>query len=192
MPRQAIWVVPVFTPADLAGGVEPMPPNDVTGSNWNWPALWLLALSSTVLAAGLVTTARAAAERWRTEEAPPPPTPAERQPIALAELDALLSGGRDTPETLQLYTRSSDTVRRYLEAVAGPWPPSLTSTELMRRLARSSDRPNADHLASRMHSAETVKFGQVRPDAAESHAYLQALRSWVASSMPTGSVAEDS
>jgi hypothetical protein len=184
IPRQAVWVAPVFTPQDLVQGIEPMPPNDVVGGAWNWPSLALILLFSSVVAVTLVSTTR----EWLTRAGgggvpyEDPTLEALRQ-RALRQLDALLAEGVPTDDRLlDFYTRSSGIVRSYVEAMDREWASSLTSGELMVRLRERSGEEAAGRLPAELGTAEVVKFGCLRPgrDAAEEH--WRALRGWVEAS----------
>lgn len=180
IPRQAVWIAPVFTARDLADGVEPMPPNDVSGGSWSWPSLTLILLCSTLLLVTLVSTGRGWLERAAARSRPPPPTPEELRRRALAELDALLAEGlHSNGRLVDFYTRSTDVVRRYVEARSLEWPPSLTSTELMTRLRTRTGDEGVGPLPAEMAVAEVVKFGRRRPDAAAAERHGQALRDWI-------------
>ena len=182
IPRQAVWVAPVFTPGDLFTGVDPMPPNDVSGGNWSWPALTLLLLCSSLLALSLVSTAKGVLERAGIRAPNPPPTPDELRRRALEELDALLAEGHHREgRSLDFYTGGSDIVRRYVEGL-GSGRTSLTSTELMQRLQAGSGVRASGDLADQMRLAEVVKFGRLRPDAVSAEKHWGILRSWIAGS----------
>lgn len=184
VPRQAVWVAPVFTPQDLVQGIEPMPPSDVVGGAWNWPSLALALLFSSVLAVTLVSTTR----EWltRAEQGGFPheePTLEVLRQRALRQLDDLLAEGIHAHgRLLDFYTRSSGIVRSYVEAMDRQWASSLTSGELMVRLRERSGEGAAGHLPVELGTAEVVKFGRLRPgrDAAEEH--WRALRNWVEAS----------
>ena len=181
VPRQAVWVVPVFTPQDLVRGIEPRPANDVVGGDWNWPSLALALLFSSVLAVTLVSTTK----EWLTRSgrggiAHEDPTLEALRQRALRQLDDLLAEGLHTEDRLlEFYTSGSGIVRTYVEAMESEWAPSLTSSELMGRLRSRSGEPAAGSLPGQLGLAEVVKFGRLRtgPEAAKEH--WRSLRSWV-------------
>jgi hypothetical protein len=181
IPRQAVWVEPVFTPADFIEGIEPMPPNDVVGGAWNWPSLALAMLFSSVLAITVVSTTK----DWLTRHegaggAHDEPTLETLRRSALRRLDDLLAEGlHERGRLLDFYTRSSSIVRSYVEAMDGEWTPSLTSGELMERLQKRWGDEVASCLPAELGSAEVVKFGRLRPDAQAAEQHWRALRDWV-------------
>jgi hypothetical protein len=183
VPRQGVWVGPVFTVEQIAEGVQPMPANDVAGGSWNWPSLALMLLCGSILAVTLVSATRGVIEQSASHRRVVPPTPEELRARALADLDALLDEGlHEEGRLLEFYNRGSHIVRRYVERAEGPWPSSLTSTELMERLrARSGDNA-VGPLPTEMELAEVVKFGRLRPDAATAERHWAVLHDWVASS----------
>ncbi|MDH3206810.1 MAG: hypothetical protein OEO79_09365 [Gemmatimonadota bacterium] len=181
VPRQAVWVVPVFTPQDLVRGIEPRPPNDVVGGDWNWPSLALVLLFSSVLAVTLASTTK----EWLTHargggHAHEDPTLEALRQRALRQLDDLRVEGLLTQERLlEFYTRSSGIVRTYVEAMEREWAPSLTSSELMGRLRSRSGDEAAGSLPERLGLAEVVKFGRLRPGAEAAEEQWRSLKSWV-------------
>ena len=181
IPRQAVWVAPVFTPADFIEGIDPMPANDVAGGAWNWPSLALALLFSSVLAVTLVSTTRA----WLTDSsgggAPhEDPTLEALRQLALRQLDDLLAGGiHSEGRLLDFYARSSGIARRYVEAMDRDWAPSLTSGELMGRLHKRWGEEAVAGLPIELGAAEVVKFGRLRPDHTAAERHWQALRDWV-------------
>jgi hypothetical protein len=181
IPRQAVWVAPVFMPADFIEGIDPMPANDVAGGAWNWPSVALALLFSSVLAVTLVSTTRT----WLTHSegrgapAEDPTLEALRQ-LALRQLDDLLADGIHVEgRLLDFYTRSSGIVRRYVEAMDRDWAPSLTSGELMGRLDERWGEEAAAGLPIELGAAEVVKFGRLRPDNTAAERNWRALRDWV-------------
>jgi hypothetical protein len=178
VPRQGVWVEPVFTPSDLMGGIEPLPPNDVAGASWSWPSLALALLCSSVLVVTLASTARSRLGE-RTSQAAPLSLEARRA-HALRQLDDLLAADlHEDGRMLEFYTRSSGIARGYVEAMDRAWAPSLTSSELMGRLrSRAGDGASGD-LPAQMGTAEVVKFGRLRPDAYAAERHCRALRDWI-------------
>jgi hypothetical protein len=184
IPRQAVWVAPVFTPADFIEGIEPMPPNDVVGGAWNWPSLALALLFSSVLALTVVSTGKGwLVQRGRAGVAHEDATLEAFRQRALRQLDDLLAEGlHQREQPLDFYTRSSGIVRSYVQAMHGEWSPSLTSAELMERLrTRWGDEAAAD-LPAELGTAEVVKFGRLRPETADAERHWRALREWVEAS----------
>jgi len=184
IPRQGVWVTPVFTLDDLAEGVEPMPANDVAGGSWSWPSISLILLCGSLLLVTLVSTTRGLIEQAAERRGPPvPPTPEELRSRAVNDLDALLSQGlhRDG-HLLEFYEGGSAIVRRYVEESRDGWPSSLTSTELMEQLRSRSGEAAAGALPMAMGQAEVVKFGRLRPDAESAESDWRVLRDWVRTS----------
>ena len=142
----------------------------------------LLLLCSTVTASAVVTTTR----EWLAHRAEPapltPPGPTtldEARKQALTELDRLLAAGPYPAERAhELYAESSGIVRGYVERLDPEWGPELTSTELMDRLKGRS--PEGAVLAAKMHNAEAVKFGRLRPHSEPTAEHLTVLRAWLA------------
>ncbi|HAW89535.1 MAG TPA: hypothetical protein DCX61_02565 [Gemmatimonadetes bacterium] len=177
-----IWVAPVYSADDVVAGMSPRGPEDVVGFSWSWPSMALVLLFSTVTGGAVVTMTR----EWLVNRAEPAPvTPhgpisldqARRQ--ALAELDRLLAAGPYPAERAhELYQESSGIVRGYVERLDPEWGPELTSTELMDRLKSRS--PDGAALAAEMRTAETVKFGLLRPGAEPTAVHLTALGAWLA------------
>ena len=183
IPRLGLWVEPVLTAEDFAQGAEPKPADDVLGSNWNWPAVALMGLFSTILGGVVVTTTR----EWlstrsllaKRGEQVVPITVAEARLKALHELDQLLnSRSHERGEIHQFYEQSSGIVRAYVERIDPEWGPDLTSSELMRNLTET-DFGTIDLLNIQMQIAEVVKFGRLRPSAPEAEGHVEALRLWV-------------
>jgi hypothetical protein len=181
IPRQAVWVAPVFTPQDLVSGIEPRPPNDVVGGAWHWPSLALLLVFSSGLAVTFVSTTR----EWLAASdtggvAHEDLTLEALRHLALSRLDDLLAEGiHGDTRLLEFYTRSTGIVRRYVEAMDHEWASSLTSGELMGRLLKRSGDDAAGRLPAELGTAEVVKFGRLEPglEAAETH--WRALKDWV-------------
>jgi len=186
IPRQAVWVTPVFTVEQIAEGVEPMPANDVAGGNWSWPSISLMLLCGSLLVGTLVSTTKGLVERAEARRgAPVPPTPEERRARALDDLDALLALGlHRSGRVLEFYDGGSTIVRRYVEGSDGGWPDSLTTTELMRRLRARSGDAVAGALPEAMRQAEVVKFGRLRPGSDDAERHWHVLREWVRASGP--------
>ncbi len=177
-----IWVEPVYSADDVVAGMSPRGPEDVVGFSWSWPSLALVLLFSTVTGGAVVTTTR----EWLAHRAEPapltPPGPTtldEARKQALTELDRLLAAGPYPAERAhELYAESSGIVRGYVERLDPEWGPELTSTELMDRLKGRS--PEGAVLAAKMHNAEAVKFGRLRPHSEPTAEHLTVLRAWLA------------
>jgi len=181
IPRRAVWVVPVFTPADFMAGIEPMPANDVVGGAWNWPSLALALLFSSVLAVTVVSTTKEWISRHGGEGvAREDPTLEALRQRALRRLDDLFAEGLHARgQPLDFYTRSSGIVRSYVEAMDGEWAPHLTSGELMARLRARCGEEAAGALPGQLGTAEVVKFGRLRPDTDAAERHWRQLRDWV-------------
>lgn len=165
-------------PADTAKQ-QPKPPAGVVGPDrLLWPyilaailALLLLALLAWWLWRRL--RRRAPVVMVAPEEVL---TPRER---ALRELDRTRAAGLlETGETKLFYSRSTDAVRRYLDALNPGWGADRTTSELIPRL-RSLDLAVAAALARLLDRADLVKFARLRPAQGEASSDWSALREWV-------------
>ena len=184
VPRQIAWVASVLLLEDIDGELEPRPPADVVGADWDRSSVVaILALSALLLAVvGSVAMRLLAAGRAEEEplETAPRVDPARvRWQQALDELDRILALGLHTDgRTADFYAQSSGVLRSYVEGFDTEWGPSLTSSELMARLEATTNG-SAPELYVSMGTAEVVKFGLLRPDAVTAESHWQALRSWV-------------
>jgi hypothetical protein len=179
IPRQAVWVMPVFTAQDLAEGVEPMPPDDVMGGDWSWPSLVFVVLFSSAFAITLVATTKTWLARGWARHGHDMAAPEASRARALRRLDELLAEGlHERGRQFDFYTRSSGIVRSYVEGMDAAWAPSLTSSELMGRLGDRAGGSVGD-LPREMVAAEAVKFGRLRPDPSVADAHGRALRRWI-------------
>ena len=190
IPRLGLWVEPVLTAEDLAQGAEPMPADDVVGSNWNWPTVALMVFFSTVLGSVVITTTR----DWLSTrsllaeggEQTIPITIAEARLKALRELDQMLTSRlHERGDTHRFYEQSSGILRAYVEHIDPEWGPELTSSELMESLAER-DLETTKPLNIQMQIAEVVKFGRLRPSASEAEGHVETLRLWVDTSPVDG------
>jgi hypothetical protein len=180
IPRQAVWVVPVFTPQDLVTGIEPRPPNDVFGGAWHWPSLALLLVFSSGLAVTLVSTTRDWLAHSDAGVAHEDPTLEVLRQRALGRLDDLLDEGLHAEgQLLEFYTQSTGIVRSYVEAMDAEWASSLTSSELIGRLLTRSGEDAAGHLPQELGTAEVVKFGRLEPGREGAETHWRALKDWV-------------
>ena len=171
---------------DIAQGLQPRPPADVVGFNWNVPAVLGASLLSLLLL-GVVT---AQAREWLAVRAAagfaveaPPETPEEWRERALAELDRLLARGHHRAGRLRdFYEDSGDVIRAYVAHFDPSWNRSRTTTELMRDLAGAPGWPGVDALAGAMGRGEVAKFAAAA--ARESGARAaerdwETMRAWV-------------
>ena len=158
---------------DIARGLEPRPPADVVGFNWNVPAVLGASLLSLLLL-GVVTVQ---AREWLAVRAAagaqvetPPETPEEWRERALAELGRLLARGHHRAGRLRdFYEGGGDVIRAYVAHFDPAWSRSRTSTELMRDLSAAPGWPDLDDLAGAMGRGEVAKFAATagaREDAA--------------------------
>jgi hypothetical protein len=88
--------------------------------------------------------------------------------MARGELDALLSAGRPTAETMDaFYVELSQIVRRYLENRFALRSPELTTQEFLSEMGRSPDlaRSHQRLLRDFLEEADLVKFAGHRPEA---------------------------
>ena len=181
-PRQLVWVASVIVLEDITSGLEPRPPADVVGADWDWPSVVAILALSAVMIAVVRSVAIGLLPDRRAEE------PLDTAPVdsalvrwrkALDELDRILALGLHTEgRTVEFYGRSSGVVRTFVEAFEAEWRPSLTSSELMSRLEKQTNGSAPDLYAS-MQVAEIVKFGRLRPDASTAEGHWRALKSWV-------------
>jgi hypothetical protein len=184
VPRRGVWVTPVFSEEQMEVGVEPMSAADVVGASWHWPSVALGLLFVGALAAlGLRAVRRAAGAGARQTSVVW--TPSASRLEALEQLDGLLAEGLTARgRTLELYTRSSAIVRRFVGRMDPRLGADLTASELMGRLHTrahaSGNGRRGSALSREMNAAEVVKFGRARPGAEEAETHLGALREWVA------------
>ncbi len=157
---------------------KPKPPAGVVGPDrllWPYILAALLALLLLALLAWWL---------WRRLHRPPVVivapeevlTPRER---ALRELDRARAAGLvETGETKLFYSRSTEAVRQYLDALGPAWGADRTTSELIPRL-RSVDLGTAAALARLLDRADLVKFARLRPSQGEALSDWAALREWV-------------
>ena len=183
VPPLEIWVAPVIVAEDLTSPLEPRPPADVVGPGWNRLAVAAIVLLSLLLLA----VARSVVVNLRRDReledslagTPVADSSSVRWQKALDELGRILALGLHTEgRTDEFYERSSTVVRDFVESFDTEWHASLTSSELMSRLEAWTNG-SAPELYASMHTAEVVKFGRLRPDAATAEGHWRDLRSWV-------------
>ncbi len=164
-------------PADTAKQ-KPKPPAGVVGPD---RLLWPYILAALLL---LLLLALLAWWLWRRLHRPPVVivapeevlTPRER---ALRELDrARAAGLLETGEVKLFYSRSTEAVRQYLDALNPAWGADRTTSELIPRL-RAVDLGIAAALARLLDRADLVKFARLRPAQGEALSDWSALREWV-------------
>lgn len=172
---------------DIAGGLQPRPPADVVGSNWNLPAVLGASLLSLLLLGVLTVQAREwlaarAVAAMRVEA--PPETPDVWRRRALDRLDRLLGSGDHRKGRVRAFHEgASEVVREYVEHFDPAWNRSWTSTELMRGMTAEAGWPDLVALQRAMEQAEVVKFagtagvGDVAAEAAELD--WRTMRAWV-------------
>ena len=147
---------------DIARGLQPRPPADVVGFNWNLPA----ALGASLLSLLLLGVVTVQAREWLAARATvaarvqaPREAPEEWRERALAELDRLLARGHHRAGRLRdFYEDSGDVIRAYMAHFDPSWNRSRTATELMRDLAGAPGWPDLDALAGAMGRGEVAKF----------------------------------
>jgi hypothetical protein len=181
VPRRAVWVPPVFTPAETEAGVEPQPSADVIGSSWHWPSVALgLLFTGGLVALGVRELRRSAGARGRSGSGGRAWTPAESRRDALEQLDLLLAERLSASgRTHELYTRSSGVLRQFVGRLDPRLGADLTSSEVMGRLEGRTNGREGTALFREMASAEVVKFGRLLPDPEEADTHIRALRAWV-------------
>lgn len=160
---------------------QPKPPRDVVGADrLLWP--WILGLLLALLLLALLAWWLWRRLRRRGVGAAIAPeevlAPRER---ALRDLDraraaGLLEGG----EVKTFYARSTEAVRRYLDALEREWGADRTTSELIPRL-RAVDLGVAARLARLLDRADLVKFARLRPSQGEALDDWAELRRWVES-----------
>ena len=172
---------------DIAQGLQPRPPADVVGFNWNVPAVLGASLLSLLLL-GVVTVQ---AREWLAVRAAaglsveaPPQTPEEWRERALAELDRLLARGHHRAGRLRdFYEGAGDVIRGYMAHFDPSWNRSRTSTELMRDLAGAPGWPDLDALAGAMGRGEVAKFaaaaGARESGASAAERDWETMRAWI-------------
>ena len=165
---------------DIAQGLEPRPPADVVGFNWNVPAVLGASLLSLLLLGVVTGQARAwlavrAAAGVSVEDLPQ--TPDEWRERALAELDRLLARGHHRAGRLRdFYEGGGDVIRAYVAHFDPAWSRSRTSTELMNDLAAAPGWPDLAALARAMGRGEVAKFAAAA--AAQESGARTAERDW--------------
>jgi len=162
--------------------IEPRPPHDVLGGEWN--ALILLSaflfVTLGLSLVGLIAHGR------RTSPSLAPVASANRVPPreeALRELDRIrLLGWEGGGGLAEFYGLSSDTLRRFAERMNPEWSLALTSNELVRQLhgGITSGSVALERLAPAMTAAESMKFGkEPLEDVSPVEAHWQAIRDWI-------------
>lgn len=186
IPSQRVWVASVLMLEDIAGGLEPRPPADIVGSSWDWSSLVPVLVLSVLLVVVLTVTVwgwlGVGDRRMETAgvDAASVDSPESCWLEALDELDRVLELGLHTQGRMhEFYTRSSGTVRTYIESLDPTWCSSLTSTELVARLEAQINGRASRGLRAAMWIAEIVKFGCLRPDRVAAEKHWRALRDWV-------------
>ncbi|MYH50299.1 MAG: hypothetical protein F4151_12415 [Gammaproteobacteria bacterium] len=172
---------------DIAQGLQPRPPADVVGFNWNVPAVLGASLLSLLLL-GVVTVQ---AREWLAARAvataqvdDPPEMPEEWRERALAELDLLLARGHHRAGRLRdFYEGAGDVIRAYMAHFDPAWNRSRTATELMGHLAGAPGWPDVDALAGAMGRGEVAKFaaaaGAQESGARAAERDWETMRAWV-------------
>jgi hypothetical protein len=175
-----VRVASVFELEGVLAGVGPMPAADVLGPDWGSSSVVLVLVSSSALIVMLVwvTRTRLLSRAGGDGSSVTVVSPLEAgRRAALEELDGLLALGLHTNgRAREFYSMSSAIVHRYVELFDASFSPSLTSTELMRRLRIHRTDRWVEILTSEMTSAEVVKFGRLRPDVAAAEMHWHAVR----------------
>ena len=163
-------------PADTALRV-PKPPKDVVGPNrLLWPYILAAILALLLLLALLYWLWRHLRRRVVVVAPEEVLTARER---ALRELDRVRAAGLlETDEVKAFYSRSTDAVRGYLDALDPTWGADRTTSELIPRV-RTLDLKVAAALARLLDRADLVKFARFRPAAPEAQTDWAELRRWV-------------
>jgi hypothetical protein len=180
VPAQRLWVASVLPPDDVTQGLEPRPAADVWGTDWHWPSLALAAGSGLIVILAIALGTQSLMTQTSGTGVDVTRPSASPKAVALEALDQLYARDLHRSGAIEeFYLRTSDIVRRYIETLDRSWGASHTSTELLRALdARLSELPTG-HLQSEMSSAETVKFGLLRPEEARAEDHWRLLRSWI-------------
>lgn len=169
----------VMPPSEMIGDdavLEPRPPADVVGgerSAWLVAALVVLVGAVGVLAWILLT--------GRTSPAPPSKVVLSPREEALRELDRIRElGWHANGRIAEFYEATTGVLRRYAERQEpGEWRSALTSSELMARLAERRVERSLEPLGATVWTAECVKFGGRRPDAASAETDWAQVRDWI-------------
>lgn len=166
-------------PADAEGPLTPRPPKDVLGPNYLlWPFLLAGLALLLALAALYLWWRRHRALAAPAEPAVPPPSPRE---YALAELDRVRAEGLLEARAFKpFYARTSDAVRRYLDALNDSWGSELTTSELVVRARGEMPVEALLRLTEFLEAADLVKFARYRPTPEEADAAWRLARDWVA------------
>jgi hypothetical protein len=180
VPSQRLWVASVLMLDDISQGIEPRPAADVIGADWHWPSALLIVGFTLAIGGVLTVSARDLFDRTNGRVSRPASPSLSPRLAALAALDHLLELGLHTDGRVdEFYRRGSDIVRRYVETLDPRWGSDQTSTELMRALDERQDRRADPALLIGMKSAETVKFGRLRPAPSDAESHWQTLRLWI-------------
>jgi len=179
VPESRLWVASVLMLDDITNGLQPRPADDVWGGDRHWPSTLLMLLFGALFVGVGATMARDWIDRSKEIRADPTP-PRTSKEVALGALDELLASGLHTNGRIDdFYLRSSDIARRYIETLDDSWDAAYTSGELMEALGYRSARDRDGGLRTEMGSAETVKFGRIRPETEAAEAHWRALYEWI-------------
>jgi hypothetical protein len=169
----------VQVPAEMAGreaAIEPRPPADVLGGEFSpWliaavlvGVLALVALGWILLSGGWSAPAEASIHGGSPR--------AE----ALHELERVLALGWHTDGRVdEFYDATTNVLRRLSEQEEPDWSRALTSSELVARIEGRWGAGAVTRLRPTVWSAERVKFGTDRPDAAAAEHDWTVVRDWI-------------
>jgi hypothetical protein len=169
----------IQVPSEMQGeevAIEPHPPADVLGGEWSpWRigavavgALALLALAWIFLSG-----------RWSAPVHAPLLGVSPRTE-ALRELERLLALGWHTDGRVEAFYDAATNVLRQLSEKEQPdWSRALTSSELVGRIEGRWGAGAVTKLGPAVWSAERVKFGTYRPDAAAAERDWTVIRDWI-------------
>ncbi len=163
-------------PPDTAG-IEPQPAKGVIGRSWSpWPFLLAFLALAAVIAALVWWRRKRAASAPAMLIAPPVPA----RELVLARLQEARDAGLiERGAMKEFYTRVSEALREYLEAIGPGWGEDLTTTELLGRFRAQVGPEEAAALGRLLRPADQVKFARREPDSATAVGECESVRRWV-------------
>jgi hypothetical protein len=171
--------VMIQVPSEMQGqeaSIDPHPPADVLGGEWS---PWLIAAVA-VGGIALVTAAWLLFTTRLPVRAHAPLLGTSPRTEALRELDRLLALGWHADGRLEeFYDATTNVLRQLSEREHADWSRALTSSELVARVEERWGAGAVARLRPTVWSAERVKFGTHRPDAAAAQQDWTVIRDWI-------------
>jgi hypothetical protein len=176
IPTGGVLVMPLREMIEAAEeGLVPRFPADVLGGAWS---LWL-AGAVAVLVAALGALAR---RFYRSRSAGGVLVRSRLSPRAeaLRELDQVRAlAWHANGRVVDFYDATTGALRRFAARTEADWRTSLTSTELLARLAERWGAERVARLGEAIRTAERVKFGSERPEPPAAEADWAIVRRWI-------------